>query len=181
MSQTAINKAGQPVAVAGQLSDNGEGKDIVSRFNSEASAAIQFGIGVKPGTLRDAVLLPTATSSVIEGINVFGFNHQPGSNGDLDQGSTPPGVKPKGGLQILVRGRIWVLLDPSVVTIIPNVDRGYCRCTANAGDSMIGAWRNADDTSIDCTKQTLFRSVVYTSADGVSKIAELDVDFVNKP
>lgn len=183
MSQTFINPAGQPVAVAGQLSDNMEGVDVVSRFNEEVTSALQFGIGVKPGTYRDGVLLPTATSSVIEGVNTWGINHLPGASGDLDQTSTPPGVKPKGGLKVLQRGRIWVLLDASVTTIVPNVDRAYCRALPNGGNTVIGTFAPADDAGfmVDCTKQAIFRSGVFTAADGVSKIAELEGDFVNKP
>lgn len=184
MSQTVVQPTGQPIAVAGQLSDNQEAPNIVSRFNEEASAALQFGIGVKPGTARDGVKLPSATSSVIEGINLFGFNHLPGASGDLDQSSTPPGVKSKGSLKILQGGRAYVLLDASgISSIAPNVDRGYCRATTNGGNTVIGAWNNADDSGhmVDCTKQSIFRSGLFTSADGVSKIAELEVDFVNKP
>lgn len=183
--QTSILSSGQPVAVAGQISDSMKDVDIVSRFNAEASTDMQFGIGVKPGTARNAVNMVSGTSDVVEGITTFGFNHAPGStSGDLSQSNTPPGVAPKGSLQIMQRGRIYVLLDSTLSSIVPNVDRGFCRAVSHSGvGTNVGGWTNAADSgdTIDCTKQTIFRSGVFTSADGVSKIAELEVAFVNHP
>lgn len=181
--QTSINQAGQPVGVAGQLSDNMEGMDIVSRFNQEASANIQFGIGIKPGAARDGVKLLTANTETVEGINIWGFNHEVGANGDLDQTAVTGGLRPKASMQVLQRGRCYVVVDAGVSSIIPNVDRGYIRCVANGGNTVIGAFSNISDStnSIDSTKQVIFRSNIFTAADGVTKIAEVDVDFVNKP
>ena len=63
-----------------------------------------------------------------------------------------------------------------------NVDRAYCRCASNGSNTKIGYWSNASDTtySIDCTKMAVFVSGLRYSADGL-KIAELEVDFTNKP
>ncbi len=182
--QTTVNPAGQPVAVAGQLSDNQEGVDIVSRFNAEASANIAFGLAVAPvGTqIRDGVINMAGSGDVVEGVNVWGFNHMPGSNGDLDQTSTPPGLRPKAGLQVIQRGRVWVVVDAGVTSIVPNIDRAFVRYSANGGNTVVGAFSNATDSghNTDITKQAIFRSGIFLSADGVTKIAELDVDFVNK-
>lgn len=179
MSQTSVSQSGQSVAVAGQLVDNQEGEDIVSRFSQEASAEIPFGAGVQFGTVRDGVKLLTS-SGVIEGVSVWGFNHQPGTNGDL--GTT--GLKPKAGLQVIRRGRVYVLLDKTIsVAIVPS-DRGFCRYTIDGvTNPTIGAWSNASDAgkNLDCTKQVEFLSAAFLSADGTNYIAEADVAFVNKP
>lgn len=183
--QTSINKAGQPVGFPGQLSDSMEGVDVLSRFNQEAAAQMPFGIGVKPGTVRDAVKLPAAQADVIEGIVKWGANHMPanatGTIGDL--GAT--GLLPKAGLEVVRRGRMYVIVDPglAVGAITPYVDRGYCRAVVNGGNNVVGAWTNAADgaDTIDCTKQVQFVSSVFLAADGVTKMAEVDVDFVNHP
>jgi len=176
MSQTSINKAGQPVAVAGQLSDNGEAVDIVSRFN-DAATEIPFGTGVKASTSKHGVIQASASTDVTEGIVVWSRNHQPGTNGDL--GTT--GLKQNAGLQILRKGRIWAQIDAGVVTITPYTDRGYNRCVSNGGNTVLGRWSNASDStnSIDNTKQTQFVSGLQLAADG-TKIAELEVDFTVK-
>lgn len=177
MSQTAINKAGQPVAIAGLLSDNGEGVDIVSRFNN-ASAEIPFGSGVKLGTEKHGVILPSAATDVVQGIVVWSRNHQPGTNGDL--GTT--GLKQNAGLQLIRKGRIWVPIDAGVSSITIG-SRGWCRAVSDgSGNTVLGRWAAAQDSTnnIDCTKQCVFVSALQLAADG-TKIAELEVDFTNKP
>lgn len=181
MSQTAVNPAGQPAAVAGQITDNQEGMDIVSRFNAETALNIDFGLGVAPGTERNAVKV--MANGECEGISVQDFRHSPGVSGDVDQTSALPGLKPKAGMQILRRGRIWLRLDKSVTSVTPYVSRGYCRYTADGTTNpLVGAWAIADDTgkTKDCTKQVQFVSGIFTAADGTSHIAEADVDFTNK-
>ena len=180
--QTSINKAGQPIGVAGQLSSMQEGSDIASRFQGEATAVMPFGIGVKPGSTFRKVLLPTAQNSVIEGIVLHSMAHVPGVTGDLDQVSG--GLKPNAGLDLLRRGRCYVVVDASVQSITPFTDRGFCRIAANVGtgDLVIGAWRTAADGAdcVDCTTKVQFISPLFTAADGTTKIAEVQVDFVNK-
>jgi hypothetical protein len=182
MPQTTINKAGQPVAVAGQLSDNMEGVDVMSRFSAESSNQIPFGTGVKAATSLRGVLQPTASTDRIEGVVKWGANHFPanaaGTIGDL--GTT--GLLPKSGFGVLRRGRIYAYLDPGLSSITPYTDRGWCRCTVNGGNNVIGAWSNAQDgtNNIDCTTGTQFVGPLFTSADGTTKIAELECDFTNK-
>ena len=180
MSQTVINPAGQPQAVAGQVSDSAR-CDIISRFSEEVTTRMGFGLGMKPGVKDHAILLPTASSSVIEGIVKFGFNHAPGVSGDLDQLSTPPGLKPQSSIELVRRGRIWVQVDADTV-ITPNVTRAYCRFeTDGASNTLVGTFRHSDDTHvIDTRKQCMFVSGVRVAADG-SKIAELDCNFQSSP
>lgn len=180
--QTSVNKAGQPIAVAGQISDNNDVTDIVSRFSQEtsASAVIGFGLGVKPGAARDGVRILTASTEIVTGLTVLSFNHSPGATGDLDQ--TLGGLKPNSGLQLMKGGRMYAQIDAGVTSIAPNVDRAYVRCVSNGGNTVIGALSNASDStnSIDCRGQILFTSNIFTAPDG-TKIAEVEVDFTNKP
>lgn len=179
--QTSINKAGQPVAVAGQQSDTMEGVDKVSRYSDEATATIGFGLGVKRSTNFRGVKLLTTVNDVIEGVVKWGFNHVPGVTGDVDQTATPPGLKPKAGFELIRRGRLWVVVDSFLTTITPG-DRGYCRALTHTGvGTVVGAFTNAADSTytIDCTTQVQFVSGIQLAADG-TKIAELEVAFVNK-
>lgn len=182
MSQTSINPAGQPIAVAGQIADNSKVRDVLSRFNGEASSCIGFGLAVKPGTNDHEVKLPSASSSVIEGVVKWGANHTPGASGDLDQTATPPGLKPHAGLELLRRGRIWAQIDADTAIAAPGVTRAYCRFeTDGASNTLVGTFRHTDDSHvIDTRKQAIFMSGVRVAADG-SKIAELEVDFTNSP
>lgn len=175
MSQTSINPAGQPIAVAGQAVDTGEGADDVSRFNGESSSAIGFGLGVKPGTYDHDVKLPT-TGCTFGGVTMWSAAHVPGaSNGDLDTTSTPPGIKIKGRIDVRRRGRIWAQVDADT-SITPGVTRAYLRFESDGvSNTLVGTFRHSDDGHVvDVRKQAVFVSGVRTAADG-SKIAELDI------
>lgn len=176
--QTSINKAGQPIAIAGLASDNSEG-DAVSRFNGEASAVIPFGVAVKAtSSYRDGCVNLSTSTDVVEGVVQFGYNHMPGY--DLDQ--TSGGLLPKAGFKLKQRGRLYALVDSTVATIQPNVDRPYARYSAHTGvGTIVGALTNANDAgyTLSVQNQGIFRSGVFLSGDGTSKIAEVDVDFIN--
>lgn len=178
--QTSINKAGQPVAFAGLVSDNGP-KDIVSRFNA-GSAEIPFGCACKVGAARNGVVLPSSDADVIDGFSVWGFNHMIGANGDLDAPSG--GLRQNAGLQVIRKGRIYLVVDSTVVSITPNVDRAYVRGVSHAGvGTIVGAVTNAADSgyTIDYRRNLLFVSGLFLSADGVTNIAEVEVDLTISP
>ncbi len=192
MSQTTVSAGGQSIGVAGQLADTGEGQDIVSGFNMEATAQIPFGYGVRvqPGSNGDGFLLATGFSNVIsvDGISVFNFNHNRAgvadSNGAYSGDMGASGLLPKAGLQVLRDGRVLVPVEINVVA----GDRPFCRGVAT-GTLTPGIWSGTGYVAagvgsshmIDCTKQGVFRSGTYTAADGVTKVAILEVDFTNKP
>ena len=182
MSQTSINQAGFPIAVAGQVSQTREGMDIVSRFSGEASTRIGFGLAVKAGTSEHEVLLPTAANSVVQGVVKFGYNHTPGATGDLDQDSTPPGLKPNASIELMRQGTMWVQIDADTAIATPGETRAYCRFESDGGsNTKVGTFRHTDDTHvIDTRNQVVFVSGVRTAADG-TKIAEVDVNFGIKP
>ena len=183
MSQTSVSAIGQPVAYAGLVSSAQEVIDKVSGFSEEASAPVRFGVAVMQGTARTGALLPagsTTPTAPIKGVHSFNFEHSPGTYGDLD--STGTGVIPDGRLDVLRKGRVWVVIDQSITTIVPFSDRAYIRIAANGSNIILGAFSNVSDTSYsyDSTRQALFTSAVTTAADG-TKIAEVEVDFTNRP
>lgn len=179
--QTAVNAAGQPQAVAGQVSQAMEGMDIVSRFNAETVTCLAFGTGVKNGTNDHECKILTANSETVQGVVKWGNNHTPGATGDVDQTATPPGLKPAAGFGLVRKGRVWVAVDAGVTSIAANVDRAYCRCASNGGNTKVGYFSNASDSSysIDIRKAAVFVSGLRYSADGL-KMAELEVDFTNQ-
>lgn len=182
MSQTSIPRSGQPRAIAGMVADN-RSIDLVSAFNAEASAVIPFGVGVvNPGTERQAKL-PAAGSDIFMGVSTWGLAHQPDTGGfDLVSGAAG-GIKPKGSLELCREGRIWVVVDPGVTSITPYSDRPFLRYSTNGANNVIGAFGKASDAgkNIDLTKVGQFVSDVVTAADGVTKIALLEIEAVNKP
>jgi hypothetical protein len=177
--QTTILAAGQPVGFAGMATRVFDSK---SAANKEASANIQAGIGVKPGTAVSGVLLPTASSSVLEGIVKQLQSYAPGTFGEVDQGSTPPGYVPNTMLEIVQEGRIFVVMDADAA-VTPNTTRLYWRFeTDGASNTIVGAFRNTDDGHVvDTTKQVKAIGPIFTAADGVTKICEVYVSVSNKP
>jgi hypothetical protein len=178
--QLNIQKYGQSVGVAGQISDNGEGYDIVSRFNLGA-IDIPFGVGVAANTTKRNACQALATSGdTFMGVNVWGMNHTLDIvGGDLEAG----GLKQYAGLQVMQAGRIYVVIDPSITTIVANVDRAFVRYSTNGGNTVIGAFSNVSDAghNLDITKLAIFRSGIFTAADGSTKIAELQLVATVKP
>lgn len=190
MSQTTVSSSGQSIAVAGQLADSEDSYDIVSGFNGEAVSQIPFGFGLRvdpsANPSGDRFLLPTGFSTLggdIAGINVFNFNHMkitgPDSAGTYAGDLGPTGLMPKAGMQVIREGRIFVPVQDNVR---PG-DRAYCVGIATGGVAA-GLWAGSGygaSYHIDCTRQGVFRTGTYTAADGVTKVAILEVDFTNKP
>jgi len=199
MSQTTVSAGGQSIGVAGQLADSAEGRDVVSGFNKEATNQIPFGAGVRvqPGSNGDGFLLASGFSGLapgmeVAGINVFSFNHfkqgaaDPAGNFAGDLGGS--GLLPNASMQILREGRV---LAPVEIAVVAG-DRAWCRGVptgASSASSAQGFWSGTGYNAAgvgssymnDCTRQGVFRSGTYTAADGVTKVAVLEVDFTNKP
>lgn len=149
-------------AYAGMLYDIGF-TDIVSGVSQEASASIDFGLGVVRGTIDDGVKLPAAEANVVKGVVVHSHAYEPDVTVDDD------GIKPKAMVNVLRRGRIWV----TVVTAVAPGDRAYLYF---AGSNPKGSWGNAEvvGETIDTSLQAEF--VTTAAEDG---LAVLDVNFVN--
>jgi hypothetical protein len=180
--QTTIPRSGQPRAIAGMIADN-RAVDLVSAFSGEASAVIPFGFGlINAGTER-VFKLPSGGGDKFAGISVWDMAHQPDTGGfDLVSGAAG-GIKPKGGFELCREGRIWVVVDGSIVTITPYTDRGFLRHTANGAGTIVGSFLNAADggNTIDLSKLVQFVSPLTTAADGVTKIALIEVEAIVKP
>lgn len=167
---TYLNKP--TFVIEGQLADGGN-PDIMSMYNSEASAEIAFGRAVKfgstSGTDIDA-LLPAAETDKVAGIVVHSHAYSSATGGDL--GTT--GVKPGGMLNVLRRGRIYVKCEDGCV---PG-DRLWVRAVGSTPPEYLGGLNNADDSTdmIDCTNQG-----VWLSTASADSIALLEVDFTARP
>lgn len=177
--QTTILAAGQPPAFAGLCTQK---LDSVSAASREASANIQFGLGVKPGVKVKEMLLPTASSSVLLGILLQNQVYAPGTFGEIDQSSATKGLIPNTFGEILTEGRGWVIVDGDA-SITANVTRAYWRFESDgASNTLVGTFRHSDDGHVvDVRGQVLFVSGVFTAADGVTKIAEVYVSKSNSP
>jgi len=182
MSQTTINPAGQPIGIAGMDYDSGEGKDIVSFFN-EGSASIPFGCAVQQGTSEKGGKALDGSGNTVIGVNVWGFNHQPGGiAGQSDVDST--GLMQYGGGQLGRKGRFLVPIAAGA-TIAVN-DRAYAQFESDGGsNTQVGVWCNANTGShyIDCTRVGVFRSgnfTANTATGGSANVAVLEVDFTNR-
>ena len=176
-AQTTINAYGQPSAIAGMMTQE---RDALSAVSKETVNNIAFGVGVKPGTNAKEALLPTASSSVLLGINVVFKTHAPGTFGDIDQSSATTGMKPNTQLHVLREGRCFVQVDADTVIAAPNVTRAYWRFETDGGtNTLVGTFRHSDDGHVaDTRKQVLFVSGVLTAADG-TKVAEVAVSAEN--
>ena len=101
-------------AIAGQLADLAQA-DIRSFVTSEASAEIPFGFAVVQGSGEKDALLPAAGSDVFVGVLVHSHAYDP----ENDLGTT--GVKADRELNIMNKGRVWVVVGETVAVN----DRGY--------------------------------------------------------
>jgi hypothetical protein len=174
-----------PRGYSGQLVGAIEDCDIIPVINREASASIAFGRAVvfktsSPTTDLDA-LLPATQNDIVAGI-VIHFHQYPrvftttdinGATvtvGQLDGTGLIPGTM----MAVLRRGKILVTVEDGCAV----GDRLFVRAVAAGDPEFLGGLNNAADSTdmIDCTKQGVFMS--STTAGG---LAELWVDFVNKP
>lgn len=184
MSQTSVLSGGQPVGFPGQV-QNQVDSEIVSGFSREASAQIPFGYGVqaKPGEER-GYFLPTGVSGVVEIHGVVAHGYDYAKAGAVDSAGAQSGnlgasgILPAGPLNIVRRGRVLVAVKDNVQ---PN-DRAYC-FVHGTGALTPGLWAASSYGGSyvrDCGTQAVFRSTTRTAADGVTKVAVLEVDFTSK-
>lgn len=186
MSQTTVSAGGQAFGLPGQPADTMKGRDIVSGFQGETGLQMPFGYALRqnPG-VADSYLLATGFSSSagpIVGLNVYSLAHNRAGTVDSagnytgDMGAS--GLLYKSSLQVARQGRYIVPVEANVLVN----DRAYVRGIAT-GSFSAGIWAGSGygaSYHIDCTAQGVFRSGTYTAADGVTKVAVLEVDFTNK-
>ena len=152
-------------AFEGMLADSGK-HDIVSAVNAEASAEIGFGTWVKEGTSDGEALLPAAEGDDLLGIVV----HTHAADTPADLGTL--GIKPKGMLSVLRKGRIYVTVEEAVV---PG-NRVWVRAVAGGGEKL-GATRVTDD-STDTIDATNVGRIMTTA--GIGGLAVVEIDMTGK-
>lgn len=164
--QTSVSQ-NMTAAFAGMVS-SGRDADYLPMRNNEASAEIAFGRGVvfERSTDDDGALLPAAETDKPAGI--VAHHHAYAKTTEL--GTT--GLKPGAIMNVLRKGRIWVVCEDGCV---PG-DRLWMRAVAGGDPEFLGGLNNADDGTdmIDCTGQGVW--LTTASAGG---LAELEVDFTN--
>lgn len=177
-AQSVILPYGQPAGYPGQPTHI---TDTHNAANKEVSASIRFGIGVKPGTNVGEALLPTASSSILDGITINRQVYAPGTFGNLDA----VGMITNTIMELGTEGRMYVLVDGDTVG---GVDvRAYWRFESDGGsNTIIGTFRDTNDTHVvDTTKQVVFKGFPFSSVNvltgGTEKICEVYVSISNKP
>ena len=161
-----------PAAAFAGLRVPNPGDIIEGRIQGEASAAIPFGYAVKRhGSDATKAILPAAETDKVLGLVCHSYTYMEGTT--YDSTATPAGVKPGASLDILRRGRIWVIAEDAVSA----GDRGWIRCTAGSGAEYVGGVSNADEGTemVDCTKQ-----VEFLTAAGAGALALVEVDFTRE-
>lgn len=162
MSQTSIDTTGQAaqLMIPGTIADLGP-KKIDSAYNSEASAEIAFGLGVRRNTADDSIRLLTTGLAVADfaGIVVHSqIMFRPDALGSV-------GVKPMKTCGLLRFGCIWVVTEDAV-TLASAV---FLRI---GGASPIGGFRGTAATpgtdSVDIS--TVAKWLSSAGAGGVAKL-----------
>lgn len=151
----------------------GEGDIIEPRIQGEASAVIPYGYGViRHTTDVTKAILPTTETDKVLGLVCRSHEYMDGISYDPD--ATPPGIKPGANLNILRRGKIWVLAEDAVTAA---GDRGWVRCTAGGAAEYVGGVTSADEgtETIDCTNQ-----VEFQAACAAQDLVLVEVDFTRK-
>lgn len=166
MSQTTYSYT-MTTAFAGMLADSNIAlNDIFGAVQAEASAEIPFGVMCCKGTGDNDAKLPAASNAKLIGVLIHSHTYEP----RLDLGTV--GVKPGAMLNIMNKGRVWVLVEENVT----REDRAYIRYAAGAGGTQLGAFRKSSVSgeTIDATKTCKF----VTSASA-GQLAVVEVDMLN--
>lgn len=166
--QTAVTS--KAAAIAGMPADASALTRLVdSKISEEASAEIPFGVMIITGSTNEddgAKLLHTSSAvsaPLLGGVVLWTDNYaKPSELGDT-------GLKPGVTLNVLQKGRVWVLTEDAVD---PH-DAVRVRAVT-AGAEVKGAFRSAAD-STDCVDISKFaRWITSTSGPGLA-IVEIDM------
>lgn len=170
MSQTSYLSA-QPVAYPGMKGD-AVPDTVETRINAESSAEIPFGVFVASGgSVGDpgCILPAAATLKLVLGVVLHSHAYSKGTSGEL--GTT--GLKPKTAMNILVKGRVWVLSETTAAV----GDPVFVRYASGAGGTQLGAVRNAAVSSetIDLTSKGRYVTSCTVSSAPVLALIEVDM------
>jgi len=123
-------------ALEGQIADSSRNTE---RISAKAEGAVPFGRFVTKGTNDDQCDLPDATAEISGGV-ALGFAVEDTS---IEQPDTPVGYADEATVQIMRRGRIWVLTEDAVAA----GGDVYVRHGAGGGGSDLGRCRSDADTA----------------------------------
>lgn len=175
MTQSTVSATRQR-AFPGMLVDSSP-KVCDSKVNGEASAEMRFGIMVKQdGTSEEKVKLLTAIAEISVIAGVVAHRHDYAKTDEV--GDT--GVKAKISLDVLAKGRVWVIVEEGV-TVTPD-DPVHCRFVAT-GNEIAGSFRiSADGTdTVKLNARWLGPSQTYTPPGGSAVlVAPLELDVTSR-
>lgn len=174
MSQTSVSAAMTP-AIAGGLYQNEPSSQIDSGQNEEGTNALAFGTVVARGTTERGYIQPAGATDVLKSCGVLLHSHAyarayDGTSATGDLSST--GVLPKGKLNVLRRGRVWMTAEQDLA----RGDRSLrVRHTAGAGGSVIGAIRK-DAVANETLNLSNAAEVIVGGAAGALIVIEFDFE-----
>ena len=155
-------------SIAGQLADMAQA-DIRSFVNSERSAEIPFGFAVVQGSGEKDALLPSTSDDVCVGVVVHSHAYDP----DNDLGDD--GVKPDRELNIMNKGRVWVVVGEGVDV----GDRGFVVYDIPVSGAQTPGHimkTNTEDVTLDTGAQIKF----LTAATSAGDLALAEIDMMNE-
>lgn len=167
MPQTAVNSP-LPTGIEGDIADQWTAEEgaIDTAVNSESTAQLPFGIGVKRGASDDTILNFTAITEALDGITVYENDYaQP-----YELGTT--GVLPGFTMRVCRFGRIKVIPEDNV-----DPTKGvFVRALANVGGGFprVGSFRGTADgvNTIDISAFGKWRT---TTSAGSIAILEINL------
>lgn len=168
MPQTSVLTA--PVAaISGQLADTGRDMNLASYFSQEAALQMQFGTIVMQGAADYGCNVLTAGNvAKILGAVVYDASYQKGNElGSVVDANGKLGILPTITMNLLKRGRMWVLVEEAVT---PS-SAVRVRCT-NAGNGA-GTFRT---TSAGGGLSMLLVGARYLDTAGINGFARVEFD-----
>lgn len=187
MSQTVINPAGQPIAVAGQIADNMPSEDVTTAFN-ESTVQAPFGAAMAQGSGALGVRVPNALTDIIVGANIWSADHQPAvtqPGGQVAGDIGGSGLLQYARIQLGRRCRFWAPLEPRPIASVAVNDPLFARVIPT-GNLWAGSWSNTADASycVDLSRAGKFRSGINYLADAAvpsgTAGALAEIDFSNR-
>lgn len=171
MSQTAVPALAMTVGFPGQLYQPGPEALIDSGHNEEASNPIAFGIVVGRGTEVDGYIEVAGATDAAKacGIVVHSHAYAKSTDGTVNTGDLiATGVLPNGKLNVLRKGRIYVMTEQDVVAGDTSL---RVRHTAGAGGTLVGAIRKDAVANETLSLGRTCQVIVGASAGGVAVIS----------
>lgn len=155
-----------PQGLAGQIVDSLD-SDCLSIVSAD-TLDMPFGVMVAKGNSDVNGILPNGSGIIPIGVLALSFVYDNGPNGSL----SAVGLRPQAMMNVMRRGRIWVLVEENVTAY----DRAFIRFTAGAGGTQLGAFRKSADSAsaLDVTKKCQ-----YLTSATAGNLAVLDVDMLN--